>query len=112
MTDPNEPALPAGHKRVPLKRPIKGHDGEVRALILREPRGDEVFTFGEPQTWVRAAGGMALVDNWEAIKAYADRLIVKPDPTLAQAQLSALDAIAVKEVIVGFFHSSPTDTSA
>jgi len=113
MTEQNTaPVLAPGHKAVPLKRPIKGHDGEVREVILREPTGGEVFTIGEPQTWVRAGDGMAVVDNLEAIKAYADRLIVKPDPVLAMSQLSPLDAVAVKDAIVGFFRDEVKATSA
>jgi hypothetical protein len=88
---------------LPLKRPFQGADGSVSSIVLQEPTAGEFFVLGAPQTWVKAAGGMALVDNDQAIRAYAERLIVKPDPLLAMTQMSVLDAIAVKDAIVGFF---------
>lgn len=48
---------------VPLKKPFPGHDGQVTKIVLREPTGSEFFMLGEPQSWVRAGGGMALVDD-------------------------------------------------
>lgn len=91
-------------KTVPLKRPFPGANGQmVLNVTLREPTASEVWSLGEPQTWVRAAGGMALVDNQEAISAYAERLIVDPDPLLARSMLKTIDAIAVKDAIIGFF---------
>ena len=88
---------------VALKRPFPGAEGPVNSIILQEPTAGDYFALGAPQTWVKASGGMALVDNDQAIKAYAERLIVKPDPLLAMTQMSVLDAIAVKDTILGFF---------
>lgn len=90
-------------KTVPLKRPFAGGGGMVTEVVLQEPTGGDYFLLGHPQTWVKASGGMALVDNDQAIKAYAERLIIKPDPLLAMTQMNVLDAIAVKDAILGFF---------
>lgn len=89
--------------RVPLKKPFPGGDGLVTEIIVQEPSGNDVFALGTPQTWVRAAGGMALVDNDQAIRAYAERCIIKPDPLLAMSQMGVLDALAVREAIANFF---------
>lgn len=96
---------------VPLKRPFPGAEGPVNSVVLQEPTAGDYFALGAPQTWVKAAGGMALVDNDQAIRAYAERLIVKPDPLLAMTQMSVLDAIAVKDAIIGFFMEEAPTTS-
>ncbi|MCB1452402.1 MAG: phage tail assembly protein [Rhizobiaceae bacterium] len=98
---------------VSLRKPIIGGDGvPITAIELREPTGKEVFLLGEPQTWVRSGGGMALIDNDQAIMAYAERCIVKPDPVLAMAQMGVLDALAVREAIKGFFIDTSTSVAA
>jgi hypothetical protein len=94
---------------VPLKRPMTGAEGPVTSIELQEPSGSDYFMLGDPQTWVRSAGGMALVDNDQAIKAYTERMIIKPDPLLAMAQMSLLDAIEVKRKVLSFFQdATPT----
>jgi hypothetical protein len=91
-------------KDVPLKRPFDdGKGGKVTKIVLQEPAGADYFALGAPQTWVRAKGGMALVDNDEAIRAYVERLIVEPDPLLAMQNMHVLDAVAVKDAVIGFF---------
>jgi hypothetical protein len=97
-------------KDVTLKKPFDdGKGGKVTKVVLQEPTAADYFTLGAPQTWVRASGGMALVDNDAAIRTYAERLIVQPDPLLAMNQMHVLDAIAVKDAILGFFQeSAPT----
>jgi hypothetical protein len=97
---------------IPLKKPFAGADGMVTEIELRRPVGSDFFALGAPQTWVRAAGGMALVDNDAAIRAYAERLIVKPDPLLAMAKMDVLDAIAVKDAITDFFQAETPKNSA
>lgn len=94
-------------KDVPLKRPFDdGKGGKVTKIVLQEPSGSDYFALGAPQTWVRATGGMALVDNDVAIRAYVERLIVEPDPLLAMNAMHVLDAIAVKDAVIDFFQES------
>jgi hypothetical protein len=90
-------------KTVSLKKPFDAGGVQVTQVVLQEPTAADYFALGAPQTWVRAAGGMALVDNDAAIRSYAERLIVQPDPLLAMNNMSVLDAIAVKDAIVSFF---------
>lgn len=90
-------------KTVQLKKPFEGATSVITKVIVQEPTAADFFALGAPQTWVRTSGGMALVDNDVAIRAYAERLIVEPDPLLAMKHMSVLDAMAVKDVIVGFF---------
>jgi hypothetical protein len=93
----------SNHVDVPLKRPFPGHEGQVTKIVLREPNGDEFFMLGAPQSWVRAGEGMALVDDEKVIRAYVVRCMVSPDPVLAFAQMGVLDAMAVKDAMLGFF---------
>ena len=88
---------------VPLKKPFTGHNGMVTKIVLREPTGDEYFSLGDPQSWVKAGGGMALVDDQKIIRDYVLRCMVEPDPILAFGQMGVLDARAVKEAMLGFF---------
>lgn len=96
---------------VPLKRPFTGPKGAVSSIVLQEPSASDFFLLGAPQTWVRSGGGMALVDNDQAIKAYVERMIVEPDPLLAMAQMSVIDAIAVKDAAMGFFQDETATPS-
>lgn len=93
-------------KTIQLKKPFDLPGGKVTQVVVQEPTAADYFSLGSPQTWVRASGGMALVDNDEAIRAYAERLIKEPDPLIAMTQMSVLDAIAVKDAIVSFFRES------
>jgi hypothetical protein len=103
-------------KSVPLQKPFPGAEGIVSTVIVREPSGSEYLQLGEPKTWVRAAGGMALVENDDVIRKYVERCIVKPDPLLALNQLSLKDMRAVRDAVLGFFSeeesTEATTTSA
>ncbi|WP_315734165.1 hypothetical protein [Bradyrhizobium sp. SZCCHNR1093] len=94
-------------KEITLKKPFAdGKGGTVTKIVLQEPSAQDFFKFGPVQTWVRAAGGMALVDEDAAIAAYTERAIIEPNPLLAMSQMSLLDAIAVREALLGFFRES------
>jgi hypothetical protein len=98
-------------KEITLKKPFAdGKGGEVTKVVLQEPSALDFFKLGPVQTWVRAAGGMALVDEDSAIAAYIDRMIVEPDPLLAVRQMSLIDAIAVREGVLSFFRESAATT--
>lgn len=100
-------------KTVPLKKPFDdGKGGKVTKIILQEPSAPDFFELGAPRTWVRAPGGMALVDNDQTIRAYVERLIVEPDPLLAMNNMNLIDAIAVKEAVCDFFRESAPTPSA
>jgi hypothetical protein len=99
-------------KIVQLKKPFAGAAGLVTQVKVQEPTAADYFALGAPQTWVKASGGMALVDNDQAIRAYAERLIVEPDPLLAMNHMSVLDAVAVKDAIVSFFSEETPTPSA
>ena len=93
---------------VELKYPFDGANGaKVTQVILQEPTAGDYFVHGEPQTWIRTKDGQALVDNTETIRAYAERLIVQPDPLIAMRYMHVLDAVAVKDAICGFFLERP-----
>lgn len=95
-------------KTVQIKRPFDdGKGGMVTKVVLQEPMASDFFALGAPQTWVKSAGGMALVENDASIRAYVERLIVEPDPLLAMRHMHVLDAIAVKDAVLDFFQDSP-----
>ncbi|WP_148287915.1 hypothetical protein [Rhodopseudomonas sp. B29] len=91
------------------EKAVTGAHGMVTDVVLQEPTAADYFALGAPQTWVKAAGGMSLVDNDASIRAYAERLIVEPDPLIAMQHMPVLDAMAVKDAICVFFsEETPT----
>jgi hypothetical protein len=70
-------------KTIPLKKPFDGAGRQSDGNRFAGTGRLRLFHLGDPQTWVRAKGGMALVDNVDTIRAYTERMIVKPDPLLA-----------------------------
>ena len=92
------------NKTIKLAEPIKGHDGDIRAVVLREPRASDLFALGEPIVYAQTASGMFFTsEKEETIRAYLDRCIVEPSDKLLLEQLSLRDGIQVKEALLGFF---------
>jgi hypothetical protein len=91
-------------KEIPLKKPFDdGKGGKVTKIVLQEPSAPDFFNIGAAQTWVKASGGMALIDNDVAIKQYTERMIVEPDPLFAMTHMGLRNAMQVKEAVLSFF---------
>jgi hypothetical protein len=94
-------------RTVPLTNPIKGHAGFIESVTLREPTGDEYFSLGEPGVYARTAERVTLqVENDPVIKAYIEKCVVAPANALLLAQLSLVDAMKVKDAMLGFFQDA------
>lgn len=102
--------IPAGAVRVPLSRPIDGHGGPVREVILREPTARDFFRLGEPfaQAYGKDGGDGTLVyqaENNDVVQAYLEALIIVPD-VIVIGGLSLADAMRVKAALLGFFRDA------
>jgi len=87
-----------------LTKPIRGHEGDIREVRFREPRYHDFMMLGDPTAMVFLPnGGVLPHEDHGIIEKYAERLIVEQShgPLLAQCSLD--DALAIKEVILGFF---------
>lgn len=96
-----------------LTTPIEGHDGKITSITLREPHVFEVLEIGDPfVVGTSPSGAQLVVENSEALTAYARRLIVEPaNIDVLQNQGGVEMARGIKEAILGFFLPA-TDTDA
>jgi hypothetical protein len=87
-----------------LAEPIVGHEGIIKAIVLRPPNLLEYARFGEPSSVVRGADGSGIVvDNDTAIAAYVEVCTVEPKETTLLEQVGLADAMSVKKAILDFF---------
>jgi hypothetical protein len=92
---------------IPLNEPFEDGAGvKVTKLTMQEPSASDVFTIGAAVTWVKASGGMAQVENNDAIRDYAERMIAEPDALLAMRHMGASNALLVREKIMDFFRAA------
>lgn len=95
---------------VPLSEPIKGHAGDIRQVVLREPTGSEYIELGEPYVIARNKDGtMYSVENDQVIATYLERCVVEPDALLLK-QMGLKDGMAVKAALLDFFHGARAAT--
>lgn len=95
-------------KSVELTSPIPFGGRHVTALTFSEPKMKQYAQHGEPSVVTRTAdGGLVMVENSDAIFAYA-RDLVGGDAGVIE-HLSLRDTLAVKEVILDFFADARSD---
>ncbi len=65
--------------RIPLARPMPGHNGEVRELVMREPTFNDFMDLGDPYQIAQSPEGsnFAIVDP-EVVRGYFQRMLVEP----------------------------------
>lgn len=96
----------AANKIIPLKTPLPGHEGQVTAIELREPTGEEFLKFGDPRSYGRTPGGvMMMITDGAIVRAYLEKCIVKPDSLIAMS-MGLSDGMAVQEALFDFFDSA------
>lgn len=91
---------------IPLDKPLTGHKGPIRQVVVRAPTYDEYLIHGDPYIWVPlpSGGGKAFAsENMDVVREYARILIVEPADPLLLEQAGFELARKVKEAIMGFF---------
>jgi hypothetical protein len=90
---------------VTLSKPVQIFGKTAGSIELKEPNGGQFVRLGEPRTLVfNQSGSGYWVENGEAIRNYLELLIVhEAGGEVIMSLLGLEDAMAVKEVLLGFF---------
>jgi hypothetical protein len=87
---------------IKLATPIKGHNGPISIVTVREPTFSEYLQYGDPIIWVPLpSGGVFPSEVHDVVTAYM-RICVEQDALLIEQ--GGLDlARKLKDAILGFF---------
>jgi len=89
---------------IKLAKPLVGHDGPIKQIVLREPTFDEYLQYGDPYVVAGASDGTPFgVENMDVIRKYISVCLVEPKDDALLSQASARVARQVKEKILSFF---------
>lgn len=96
-----------GEITIPLSTPLDIGGGEtLSAVVLREPRMRELLEYGQPYRPFMVGGVIQIVEDDDAIKAYIERLLIKPDMKALLGNLTLADGLAVRKAFLDFFETS------
>lgn len=92
-------------KTVVLTAPIAWGSNEIKQMVFRQPKMSDVIACGDPSIVTRSGDGAVIViENMDAIAAYARSLLIEPFGAGAMVDHLVLpDALAVKDAITDFF---------
>lgn len=97
----------SGEKTVRLSRRYEAHGRTFDSLSFREPKMVDFEAIGEiAERQPFAAGGEMVLYHDDRVWKYRDRLLKRGDdlPSVADlADLDLVDAMAVKDLVTGFF---------
>ncbi len=98
--------------RIPLTRPVPGHHGDVRELVLREPTFNDFMDLGDPYQIAQSPEGsnFAIVDP-EVVRGYFERMLIEPKHPELLTNASIKDAQAVQAAILRFFQDGGGDSA-
>ncbi len=89
---------------IELDTPLRGHNGEIKAVVLREPRMAEYFRLGDPWTIALSEGKVPFtIENGEAIEQYVRACVVEPADFQLLEQGGLQLARKLKEAVLSFF---------
>lgn len=84
--------------------PLRGHDGPIKTVVLREPSYGDFLRLGETYVIAGSADGSpVMIEDIDVIRRYIEACLVEPKDAALLEQGNALLARAVKNAIVGFF---------
>lgn len=95
--------------------PLMLHGQPVTEIVLREPRGAELFSIGDvyvrTQHIVNDTVSMTPAVDDDAVRAYLERCLVSPGSTSVLDLLGLQDAIKVRRAMLDFFTPDEPTTS-
>ncbi|MEN3239017.1 hypothetical protein PUR29_36890 [Methylobacterium ajmalii] len=99
---------------IPLTRPVDGHRGEIREVILREPTWGDVMPVGNPYTIHHSPEGVPIVvENPAIIEHYLERCVVEPMHYNLLTNCNLRDALRVRQALLDFFlNAEPGDAAS
>lgn len=96
---------------IDLVEPIEAHGKLLRQVVLREPRGADYFSLGDPFVIARNPDGTFFeVVNEATVRAYIDRLAEEPNASLL-GTIGMADAIKLRQAILDFSYAARAATS-
>jgi hypothetical protein len=97
--------MPGKTIEIKLAKPIAGHGGAITKVVLREPTYDEYCQHGDPFIVALSPGSKIpfMVEDQAAMSAYADLLLVEPDPLIVRQGGFEL-AREIRRAVRSFFH--------
>lgn len=106
------------NKTIILTVPIEGpgtdenQSGQIKEIVLREPKFRDIMLLGEPAAFARSDGGMIYqAEKDDVIAAYIERLLIAPqDPALLN-QLGVADTMQLKDAVFSFFQIAKKATT-
>lgn len=97
---------------ITLNSPIEGGEGQIKQVVLREPKYNDLMVLGEPAAFARSEGGIVFTsEKTDIVQAYIERLLIEPQDAALLAQLGLSDALQLKEAVFGFFAAAKPVTS-
>lgn len=91
-------------KTLDLINPFDLAAGTVSKLVLREPTGRDVMTFGEPYIQTQSSdGAIVAIENAEAIEGYMTQCVVDPAGINVIDRVGLTDFLRLKDAVFGFF---------
>lgn len=88
-------------ERVPLSKPLKVGDAEIKELELREPGVEDVIEIGYPYLLIVGDGDTKMEIRPSVVVKYVSKLAAVPPSSIKK--LSLADLIKVQSVVMGFF---------
>ena len=78
-------------------------EGELTEVVIRPPVASEYWANGEPWQEMVMGKNAYIVENPVTVQTYIDLLVVEPKSKAYRNNLELVDAMAVKDAVLGFF---------
>jgi hypothetical protein len=88
-------------KTISLTEPIRGHQGMIKTIMLREPRYEDFIDLGMPTTWVSLSDGGFSQETPSILGQWIERL-ADIDPNFL-SRLCLRDTLALRGGVLSFF---------
>lgn len=89
---------------ISLSKRYRTSGGDLDRITFRDPNFTDYMELGEPiaQGWME--GGVLVQNvNFDAVRAYAEKLVQAPWDAVLLGQLAITDAKKIRDMVVGFF---------
>jgi hypothetical protein len=91
-------------RTIELSEPIRDHCGQIKTIVLREPRYSDFIDIGAPATWVSLGNGGFSQETPAVLGQWIERL-ADIDPNLLP-QLSLRDTLELRAAVFEFFYEA------
>lgn len=99
-----------GTIKVDLPDPVETVGGMVTVAEFREPVARDFMALGEPIHFVRADGGVMVIEKEDVIAGYMERLLKPPLDPVALGGMSLANALKCRSAVLDFFDAARVRT--